>query len=168
MTEPFEDPDPETQPDSGWVYVAPMKIEHATGRVMIPDGLFEAGILKQNQDANWAYEKVSGVLIVSNQPLDDQEYHNVDTRKVLKNDSRCTVPAPFFPPGHDASPQDIAESVHENAYVRRGERRHFIYQVGMDEGKKRSCYLLTDDELQARLSGPEDWVGNFESIPKFF
>ena len=98
---------------------------------------------------------MTGVLIVSNEELEDPEYHNVATRKVYDNDY-CKVPAEFFPPGHEASAKEIAESVHEKAYVRRDKRRHFVYQVGIDEGEKRSCYLLTDDELQDRLSGPED------------
>lgn len=167
MANPHEDYEPKDQPDSGWIYVAPVNVTYSEGRVTIPDGLFEAEILEERGDAHWAYEKVSGIPIVSNKELEDPEYHTVGERKIYP-DNQSAVPAPFFPPGEDVGPNEWAKTVDENALIRREERRHFIYQVGMDEGDTRSCYLLTDEQLQARLNGPEDWVGNFDSIPKFF
>lgn len=167
MTDPYDESHTETQPESGWIYVAPVNVQHSTGRVEMPDGLFDAGIVEEEALVNWAYERVTGVVIVSNESLEDEEYHNVGERKIYTN-GYCQVPEPFFPPNHDARTEKIAKSVHEKAYVRRDQRRHFVYQVGMDDGEKRSCYLLTDEELQDRLSGPDDWVGNFESKPQFF
>lgn len=159
MKDPYDESYTESQPDSGWIYVAPVNVQHSTNRVKLPDSLFETGIVEPRQKVNWAYERVTGILILSNQELEDPEYNNIAKRKILQN-NYCTIPDPFFPPGHNAL------SVHEKAYVRRDQQRHYVYQVGMDEGEKRSCYLLTNEELQNRLR--EDWVGNFESKPAFF
>jgi hypothetical protein len=167
MTDAFDESETEKQPDSGWIYVAPVNVAHQTGRVVLPDGLFEAGILEERATAYWAYERVTGIVIVSNAELEDEEYHTVDGMKIY-SDNQCKIPEQFFPPGHDARPDQLSQTVHEKAYVRRGERRHFVYQVGMDEGDTRSSYLLTDEQLMNRISEPDDWVGNFDSIPKFF
>ncbi|WP_226023691.1 hypothetical protein [Halomicrobium salinisoli] len=167
MTGPFDESETKSQPDSGWIYVAPDTVKHQTGRVVLPDGLFEAGILEDRGTAHWAYDRVVGVVILSNAELEDDEYHTVDEMSIY-GDRQCKIPEPFFPPDHDARPDQVSQAVHEKAHVRRGERRHFVYQVGMDEGETRSCYLLTDEQLQKRISSADDWVGNFDSIPKFF
>jgi hypothetical protein len=150
-TDPPDEPAVGPPADSGWVYVAPMKIEHATDTVRLPDELFETGILQRGGTVIWAYEKLNGVLIVSNQPLEDDEYLNVGTRNV-HDDGRCTIPTEFFPPDDEARSHEAVESVPENAYVRQGQRYHFVYKVGMDEGETRSCYLLTGEELDGVLS----------------
>jgi hypothetical protein len=148
--DPPDEPGTGFPADSEWTYVGSARVAPATGTIRLPDGLFEAGILERGGTTNWAYKKVSGVLVVSNQQLNGDEYRNVDTRRI-SDDGKCRIPQAFFPPDHEARPQMVAESVHEKAFVREGERRHFVYRTGMDEGDLRSCHLLTDEELTSAL-----------------
>jgi hypothetical protein len=156
---------PDTSP--GLIYVAPMNVQATTGRIKVPEPLYEVGILEPEGDIYWAYEETTGVLIVSNAELQEDSYHTVTDTAIYPNDY-VQVPSPFFPPSHEAGTVEAARKIeHEDAYVRRNQLRHFIYREDMAEEEPKSCYLLTNTEVQNRLEDPDDWAGEFGSRPQF-
>lgn len=168
MTSSNADGSDRSEADEGWIYVAPMNVRPKTRRLEIPNGLFEAGIVERGGEVYWAYETVTGVPVVSNTELEGREYESLSSPGSIYSSDAVQIPSEFFPPDDDAEPHEIAKKVDERAYIQRDQRRHFIYRVGMDRGETRSCYLLTDDQVQTRLSGPDDWSGHFDSKPQFF
>lgn len=162
-------------PTSDWVYVAPATVESEAPRLTTPNGILEAGILEEDGEINWAYEVVSNTIIVSNRRLEmtkkpkgEREYRHVGTRKVTKSGDRIRVPCPLQPGPSRGDMEILKETIPDSAFVYPDERYHFVYRGDMADGETRSCYLLTDEEVQRRLSGPEDWGGNFEPTPQFF
>lgn len=156
-----------SETSSGLIYIAPMNVQPTTGRIKIPDPLFEVEIVEPEGDIYWAYEKTTGVLIISNAELQDDSYHTVTDTAIYPND-HVQVPSPFFPPSHEEGTIEAARKIdHEDAYVRRNQLRHFVYREDMAEGEPRSCYLMTNTEIQNRLEDPDDWAGDFGSRPQF-
>lgn len=159
-----------SEDESGWYYIGNGNINHAANRIQLPEGIFEAGILERNGESFWSYERVVGTLIVSNDELTEEENYNcVGSRQIgpSGDNHRAGVPAEFFSYyGGDKGKE--AQKVPEKAQIRRGEERHFVYRDGMAAGHPKSCYLLTGEQIANRLKGPDDWEGNFDSVPKFF
>lgn len=160
----------DSEEDSGLYYVGHGNITPSANRVQFPDGIFEAGILERDGRAFWSYERVVGVLIVSNAELENRENYNlVGDRSIggSGDNHRCTIPAEFFE-SHGGTAKQDSEQVHEKAQIRKGQERHFVYQDGMASGDTRSCYLLTGQQIVDRLKEPGDWAGSFDSAPQFF
>ena len=141
------------------------------GRIRIPDKVFnEAGILTPGQPVHWSYEKVVKILIVSNQPLEADEYETVDFRKLGdgSDNYRCTIPNAFFDDKAERGEPAVSPSVPEKARVKEGERRHFMFTSDMAEGMTKSCYVFTDAEFSDRFRDSEIWDGALDQVPQFF
>ncbi|MGB9934053.1 hypothetical protein [Haloarcula amylolytica] len=155
------------QPSTDWYFIGSGNINHDEHRINLHDGLFEEGILEDGGRVYWSYDRVVGTLILSNAELTNREdFNTVDSRSIY--DNRVSgLPAEFFSDyGGDANRD--SRQVPENAQVKRGERRHFLYQEGMATGETRSCYLLTDEGVTNRLQDPGQIEGNYDTIPDFF
>jgi len=147
-----------------WHYVGSAEVNESANRIGLPDVLFEEGILSQEGRAHWAYENVVGFLVVSNTKLEKkEEYKRQGSTKIGSGEDgyRATIPKRFFE-DYDGKGDPI-----EEAQVKYGETRHFVYRTSMAEGDTRSCYLLTREELENTISTPDEWAGSFDSIPRF-
>lgn len=144
--------------------------EVSDGRVRIPDEIFENDkILSVGRPVEWSYEKSVGILIASNQPLEDDDYKTKDHRDLggKKDNYRCTIPTAFFEEGEGRGSPEVAPSVPDEAQVENGERRHFIYSTEMAEGDTRSCYVLTDEQFSKRFGDSDRWGGTLSQVPRF-
>lgn len=154
--------------ESEWNHAGISKV--VDRRVRIPDEIFEKDkILTTGRPVDWSYEKTVGILIASNQPLEDDDYETVDhTDLGGKTDNyRCTIPSAFFEEGEGRGSPEVAPSVPDEAQVENGERRHFIYSTEMVEGDIRSCYLLTDEQFSKRFEDSDRWGGTLSQVPRF-
>lgn len=158
-----------------WTYVGEANVgEDGNNRIGLPDGVFEAEILRQPGDGDgrrrevrvyWAYETVVGFLILSNQELENTPPYKPQGSSRLgtvQDGYRATIPKIFF-----ADYSGAGNPVPEHARVEYGETRYFLYHTGMVDGSTRSCYLLTKAQLENTIATPTEWAGSFDSIPRF-
>jgi hypothetical protein len=154
--------------DVNWVHAGISEMKD--GRIRIPDRIFdEAEILTPGLPVHWSYEAVVKIVVLSNQPLDDEKYETeAHTTMGDKDDNyRCTVPSEFFRESGARGDPEVKPEVPESAQVREGERRHFMYSIEMAEGNTRSCYVLTDQEFSDRFQDSDIWDGTLDQVPKF-
>lgn len=148
-----------------WHYAGNAEVNESTNRIVIPDDVFDAGILSREGEAYWAYENVVGFLVVSNTELEDRSKYKPQGSSQIgteKDRFRATIPKQFF-----ADFEGKGTPLPEKARVRYNETRHYVYRTPMAEGRTRSCYLLTRDQLENTITTPDDWAGSLDSIPRF-
>jgi len=139
--------------------------------VRVPNRVFkEEDILLLGHDVDWYVNEVTGVLIITHNRLDREEYEYTGrSTKFSKGDSKygLTVPSSFYnDQGVDGT--DVVPHPIDKIQLTRDEPLHFIYHEGMATGSKKSCYVLTEEQFDKRFSDSDKWDGSLDQVPKFF
>lgn len=148
-----------------WHYAGSSEVNTSENRIQIPDSVFEAGILTPDGEAVWAYEQIVGFLIVSNQRLERTKKYRHQGRTTIGSSQdgyRATIPKQFF-----ADYEGMGGPIEDEAQVRYGQTRHFVYRTEMAERETKSCYLLTREQLENTIATPDEWANSLDSIPRF-
>lgn len=154
-----------------WHYAGKQTVNE-NNRIAIPEPVLEAGILSAGERAYWSYEKTVGFLIVSNGTLEKQAYKSIASSKIGDESDRyrCTIPKRFFTDyegrGKGRAQQE-RDPVPEEARVSYDEPRYFVYRTPMTEGRTRSCYLLTQGQLENTITVPDEWETSLGELPRF-
>lgn len=140
--------------------------------VRVPNRVFqEEDILLLGHDVDWYVNEGSGVLIVTHNRLDQEEYeYTGKSTKFSEGDSKygLTVPKPFYDENRGIDGTDVVPHPIDKVQLTRDEALHFIYQEGMATGTKKSCYVLTEEQFDKRFSDSDKWDGSLDQVPKFF
>ena len=156
---------------SEWHYVGKQSV-NKNNRIIIPEPILDADILSARDRAYWSYEKTVGFLIVSNGKLEKQAYKSIASTKIGGENDRyqCTIPRKFFSDyeGRGKGPaKQERDPVPEEARVSYDEPRYFVYRTPMAEGRTRSCYLLTQEQLETTITVPDEWETSLGDLPRF-
>jgi hypothetical protein len=157
--------------ERSWSHAGISKIMGEESRyVRIPDRLFrETSILKLGLPVHWYYETTIGILIISQQHLEKQDYeYSGESRKFREGDSEytCGVPKAFFEDFKGKGDPDIEPRCAELVNLQRDGWLHFIYHDEMVEGRVKSCYVLTEDQFDQRFSASDRWA-ELDQVPRF-
>lgn len=141
-------------------------------RVRIPDRLFkDTDILKLGRQINWYYETTVGVLMITNQHLerDNYEYSGESTtfKKGSDNEYKSTIPKEFFPDYIGSGSPAIKPRIAQVVNLIEDDWLHFMYHDGMAEGRVKSCYVFTSEQFDQRFSDSDRWDGELDQVPRF-
>lgn len=155
-----------------WRYLGSSRIDSAR-RVAIPEDVFEEDILKRDNDlpsvgAWWSYQETTGILVVSDEPLDGQCFNVVGRRNVGdKSDSyRVTIPKAFFEASDNQTTRSVAQKVPSFARLKPNSELHFITRNEMILSSPRSAYVLSVEKLQRVLGDFEESQIISETTPR--
>lgn len=140
-----------------------------SGKVRLPERLFEEGILASNRVAYWAFERGQGFLLVSNQPLDEKDRYKPQGSSPIGSEEKgylTNIPKVFFEDFEGRGKGEGKTPVPEHARVDYDEKRFFAFREDMAEGDTRSCYLFTWKEFDNTI-GDDDWAEPLDEIPRF-
>jgi hypothetical protein len=154
-----------------WKFIYQSRID-SSGRISIPKEVFDYGILENPDeispvDAWWAYEKTSGVIVISNDRLNDESYHVIGRRKVGdKSDNyRTTVPRAFFEASSDDSARSLAEKAPSIAQLKPNAEVFFISHEEMMTSSPSSMYVLSFKKIQRVFGYDEKIKGVLDHVP---
>ena len=162
-----------SEQDIKWYHAGISKVKDDNGSCVtrIPDRLFkEDEMLIPGNPVYWSFEKVVGILVASNNRLqDEEEYTTVDFRKFQgeENNYTCVIPKRFFDDYQGRGNPHGLQPVPEHARVKLGDRYHFMYSTRMAEGNTRSCYVLNDQQFSDRFENSDIWDGTLDQVPRF-
>jgi len=155
-----------------WTHAGISEIKDKKGskRVRIPDRLFrDEDIVELGKPIYWHYNTEIGVVVISKQELEEDEYEMVEFSKFSEGDSEylCTIPKKFFKGfegvGSPKAKPEITRKIElpETGFL------HFMYHDGMVEGNIKSCHVLTDTQFSKRFSNSNLWNGKLSEVPRF-
>ncbi|MFB6158855.1 MAG: hypothetical protein ABEJ95_04330 [Candidatus Nanohalobium sp.] len=152
--------------DQFWTHTGISEIkEYDSRQVRIPDGLFrEEDIIELGDDIRWYYHKVTDVIIISKNYLEKDEYEFVDSSSFSGGDSdyKATVPGKFFEDYEGRGGPKAQPRVSEEVNLPKEGQLHFMYHDGMDEGSKKSAYVLTESQFNERFDDSD-----LSGVPRF-
>lgn len=133
--------------DHFWLGLNP--IQPSTNRVAVPKPVFEAGLLRESDDAFWGHRTDEARVVVSylKKPfLDQPEYTHNFTTSVQAN-RVVTIPKQFFEEYEGKA--DYAQGMSEDLRFRLGETLHFV--VSSRVYRRDLCYVLNDEDGRALI-----------------
>lgn len=157
-------------PDRNWNHAGIGRIGDGDSRyVKIPEMVRDRGILTPELPVFWSYEKVVGVVAVSDSELESSDYETVGYRKLSGEDNSFSsvVPSKFFEDHQGQGGRAVATPVPESARFEPGERVHFMFRDEMAKSDPSSCYVFTDEEFGERFKDSDTWNGKLDDVPRF-
>ncbi|WP_157573589.1 hypothetical protein [Haloplanus natans] len=153
--------------DRFWTHAGIAEVQEYNGskQIRIPDRLFrEESILELGFDVHWYYHSVTGVVLVTKNHLEEEEYEYVGSTKFSKGDSSylCVIPAKLFDGyegrGSPKAQPEISKKVNlpEDGWL------HFMYHKGMNNEDKKSAYILTENQYSDRFDDSD-----LSGVPRF-
>lgn len=155
-----------------WEYLSPSKIGSAR-RISIPKEVFEKNILPKPDDSRpaaawWAYEKTTGVIVLSDGPLEDKSFNLIGNRKIggESDNYRVTVPKPFFSDSNSENTRSAAQTVPEIAQLNPHTELHFIAHREMMNTTPSSVYLLSVEKLEGMIGNDTEIQSIADKTPR--
>jgi len=160
--------------DVFWIHAGISEIGEEDGsyRVRVPDRVFrDERILKLGRYVNWHYNKVTGILIVTHDYLEKEDYeYTEESTKFTEGDSefKLTVPKLFFEDGQGVRGTGVEPEFSQAIEVPREGFLHFVYNREMSDSETKSCYVLTEEQFDARFADSDHFDGSMQQAPMFF
>jgi hypothetical protein len=139
----------------GWTWVGSVTIDSA-GRCQIPQELVAAGVLDGSSQIHWGYEEETGTVVISTGDIAAEKYLTVAKRSRggSADGHRSTVPHQFSAGMSEQSHIDLQTA---EPSLDTGDMVHFVYHDELLERDVSWCFVLTTEQLEARLLSLDDW-----------
>lgn len=146
--------------------------QNGTRYVRIPDRLFrKEDILVPERPVNWHYNVVTGVLIITHDFLEKEDYeYTEESTKFREGDSEytCTVPKLFFEDNQGVRGTEVEPDITQTIRLPKEGFLYFMYNRDMRDSKTKSCYVLTEEQYDRRFADSDHFDGSLEQGPMFF
>lgn len=150
-----------------WRYAGQARVT-SEGKIQLPERLFEEGILDEDRVAYWSFVDVTGFVLVSNLPLEKDQYKNQGSSPIgPESEGYLTnIPKVFFDDYQGRGRGKSKKPVPEKARVEYQELGFFAFREDMANGKRRSCYMFDWEEFDTTI-GDDEWADPLTDIPRF-
>lgn len=140
-----------------WFYAGSSRISSHTNRTIVPDILLEEGGFDSGAELVWAYERESGVVIVTADLITDNRIVSVSRETVLGDVNQNEVPIPYqlIDNLEGTSRSDHPEMVPDGVRFDPDDRLHWVYSPNLYDWDTEWYYVLTDEDFGGSGSGEQ-------------